>query len=186
MALRSRHTGLGQSGVLATGLGVPNAAITAARDRAQRAGLADKSEFVCAEVCGAVRSPGKPRFGIVNVSLGALCWLPRVELWAEQVAALLLTERRSYLHDGHPLADALAEDQLVVLQEHFEEVEPYVEDSDRNYTNSDHPLVNRRNYSWNHGIGATVTALLRSGPALERLIEHDWTVWPRFPCEKRG
>ncbi len=41
--------------------------------------------------------------------------------------------------------------------------------------------ADRRNYLWNHGIGETVTALIDHGLRLERLIEHDWTVWPSFP-----
>ena len=41
--------------------------------------------------------------------------------------------------------------------------------------------MQRRSYEWNHGIGETVTALVRHGLRLEWLVEHDWTVWPRFP-----
>jgi hypothetical protein len=44
----------------------------------------------------------------------ALCWLPSVERWAEQVAALVALGGRFYLHDGHPLSDALADDRLCI------------------------------------------------------------------------
>ncbi len=30
-------------------------------------------------------------------------------------------------------------------------------------------------------MGETVSALVRHGLHLEWLVEHDWTVWPRFP-----
>lgn len=63
---------------------------------------------------------------------------------------------------------------------YFEEPEPYVDDEEYIYTDADRPLVNRRTYVWNHGIGETVTALLRHGLVLESLVEHDWTVWRHF------
>jgi hypothetical protein len=43
------------------------------------------------------------------------------------------------------------------------------------------PIASRRSYEWNHGIGETVTALIRHGLRLEWLVEHDWTGYPRFP-----
>jgi hypothetical protein len=47
-------------------------------------------------------------------------------------------------------------------------------------TDADRPLVNQRSFEWNHGLGETVTALIRHGLRLDWLIEHDWTVWPHF------
>ncbi|MGD0944984.1 MAG: class I SAM-dependent methyltransferase [Acidimicrobiales bacterium] len=169
-----------RAGARVTGLDFSPAAIDAARDLARRSGLSDKAEFVCADVYEAASALGHATFDIVYVSLGALCWLPDVDRWAEQVGALVAPGRRFYLHDGHPFADALADDGLVVENDYFEEAEPYVDDSEDTYTDSDRPLVNRRNYSWNHGIGETVTALIRHGLRLEWVVEHDWTSWRRF------
>jgi hypothetical protein len=69
----------------------------------------------------------------------------------------------------------------VVENDYFEEVEPYVDDSDETYTDSDRPILNRRNYSWNHGLGETITALVAHGLCLEWIVEHDWAPWQRFP-----
>ena len=88
---------------------------------------------------------------------------------------------RFYIHDGHPLADALAEDSLVIENDYFEEVQPYVDDSEDTYTDSECVLTNRRNYSWSHGLGEIVTALIAHGLRLEWIVEHDWTSFPRFP-----
>jgi hypothetical protein len=41
-------------------------------------------------------------------------------------------------------------------------------------------LASSRNYSWNHSLGETVTAVIAHGRCLEWLAEHDWTSWPRF------
>jgi SAM-dependent methyltransferase len=169
------------AGAQVTGLDFAPAAVTAARDIAQRAGLAQRAEFVCADVYEAVDALGHAEFDIVYVSLGALCWLPSVERWAAQVGALVAPGGRFYLHDGHPLAWALADDRPELIRSYFEEAEPLADDSGYTYTDSGGPMQNKRQYEWNHGVGETVSALVRHGLRLEWLVEHDWTVWPHFP-----
>ena len=170
-----------RAGARVTGLDFSPAAISAAQDLADRAGLADQANFVCADVYDSVSELGPQTFDIVYVSLGALCWLPSVDRWAAQVAALLTPGGCLYVNDQHPVEWALADDQAVFAHPYFEESEPYVDDSGATYTDSDRPLVNRRNYQWNHGIGETVTALIRHGLRLDWLVEHDWTEVDRFP-----
>jgi SAM-dependent methyltransferase len=169
-----------RAGARVTGLDFSPAAITAAQDLADRSGLTDQSHFVCADVYDSVNALGSATFDIVYVSLGALCWLPSVDRWAEQVAALLTPGGRLYLHDMHPVEWALADDEAVFAHPYFEETDPYVDDSESTYTDSDRPLVNRRSYQWNHSLGEIVTAVIRHGLTLDSLIEHDWTVRPRF------
>lgn len=175
-----------RAGARVTGLDFSRAAVDAARHIAVRAGLASMSEFICSDVYAAADVLGHGTYDIVYVSLGALCWLPNVDRWAEQVAALLAPGGRFYLHDGHPLASALADGQLTVVNTYFEQTEPYVDDTGVTYTDADHLLVNRRTYEWNHGLGETVTALIRHGLRLEWLAEHEWTTFQRFPWLARG
>ena len=170
-----------RAGAEVTGLDFSPAAIEAARHLAQRAGLADRATFVCGDVLDAAAALGHETFDVVYVSLGALCWLPSVDRWASQVAALVEPGGRFYLHDGHPLAWALAEDSLSIEHTYFEEREPYIDDSEVTYTDADRPIASRRSYEWNHGIGETVTALIRYGLQLDWIVEHDWTVNQRFP-----
>ena len=172
---------LARAGALVTGLDFSPAAVDAARHLAGRAGLADRAEFVCAGVDGAAEALGGRTFDIVYVSFGSLCWLPSVDRWAEQVGSLVAPGGRAYIHDGHPLADALDDEGRVLAHTYFEEPEPYVDDADTSYTDGERRLVHRRNYSWNHSLGETVTALIRHGLRLEWLVEHDWYVEPRFP-----
>jgi SAM-dependent methyltransferase len=169
-----------RAGAQVTGLDFSSTAIDAARTLAARSGLQERATFVCADVYDAVDALGPATFDIVYVSLGALCWLPSVDRWAEQVGALLAPGGLHYLHDVHPLAWALAEDGLVVEHTYFEQPEPYVDDCARTYTDGNRPIANGRTYEWNHSIGETVTALVRHGLRLDWLVEHDWTVWPRF------
>jgi SAM-dependent methyltransferase len=72
-----------RAGALVTGLDFSPNAIAAANNIAERAGLGDRAEFVCAEVFQALNALRHARFDIVYVSLGALSWLPDVDRWAE-------------------------------------------------------------------------------------------------------
>ncbi len=170
-----------RAGATVTGLDFSPAAIQAARDIAVRAGLADRATFVCANVEDAPAALGQATFDIVYVSLGALCWLPSVTRWAAAVAPLLAPGGRLYLHDGHPLAWALDDgDDVTLAYSYFEEPEPFVSDDTATYTDQLRPLEYQRSYEWNHGLGEIVAALLAQGLLLRQLIEHDWTVWPRW------
>jgi SAM-dependent methyltransferase len=168
-------------GAQVTGLDFSPAAVDAAREIAARAGLADRATFVCADVYDAVDVLSRATFDVVYVSAGALCWLPSADRWASQVGALVAPGGRFYLHDAHPVAWALADDELRFAHTYFEEPEPFTIETDETYTDADRPLHAKRIYEWNHGIGEIVTALIRHGLRLEWLVEHDWTSWPRFP-----
>lgn len=170
-----------RAGAHVTGLDFSPAAINAAHDLAARAGLADRAAFVCADVYDAVDALEGATFDIVYVSLGALCWLPSVDRWADQVGRLVAPGGRFYLHDGHPVAWALADDDVRFEHTYFEEAEPFTIETEESYTDGTRPLRSKRIYEWNHSIGEIVTALLRHGLTLQWLVEHDWTVWPRFP-----
>ena len=149
---------LANAGARVTGVDFSAAAIAQARSLATQAGLADRARFVQADVLQAASVLQPEQFDLVYVSLGALCWLPSVTRWASQVAALLRPGGRLYLHDGHPLAWALADDDLRIEHSCFEEEEPFVDDLDVTYTDGEGRLANTRAYEWNHSIGEIVTA----------------------------
>lgn len=171
---------LANAGARVTGLDFSAEAVAQARALAKQADLADRAQFVEANVLEAAAALAPEQYDLVYVSLGALCWLPSVRQWASQVGALLRPGGRLYLHDGHPLAWALADDEERVQHTWFEDGEPYVDDLDVTYTDGDHRLTHTRTYEWNHSIGEIVTAVLDHGLRIDLLIEHDWTVYPRF------
>jgi SAM-dependent methyltransferase len=170
-----------RAGARVTGLDFSEPAIEQARLLARRAGLDDRATFVCADVYDAVEALGHHSYDVVYVSLGALCWLPFVDRWAAVVASLLQHGGRLFVHDVHPLSDAFSDDELVIENSYFEEPEPYVDDSGFTYTDGTYSLSMGRNYSWAHSLGEIVTALIGHGLTLERLEEHDWTSFARFP-----
>jgi SAM-dependent methyltransferase len=169
------------AGARVIGLDFSAQAIRAAQDLAVRAGLEDRSDFVCADVFDAAEVLAARTFDIVYVSLGALHWLPRIDRWADQVAALARPGGRLYLHEFHPFAWSLADDSPTVAYTYFEEPEPFADDSELTYTDADRPLANVRTYQWNHAIGEVVTALVDRGMRIDGLVEHDWTVNQQFP-----
>ena len=172
---------LALAGARVTGLDFSAAAIDQARSVASRAKLTDRVRFIEADVLGAAAALAPVQYDLVYVSFGALCWLPDVDAWAGQVAALLRSGGRLFLHDGHPLAWSLADDDLRIAHTYFEEPEPYVDDAGYTYTDGVELTQNARNYSWNHSIGEIVTAVAHHGLRIVELTEHDWTAWPRFP-----
>ncbi|HEX5267311.1 MAG TPA: methyltransferase domain-containing protein [Acidimicrobiales bacterium] len=172
---------LADSGARVTGVDFSTEAITEARRLAERAGLSDRARFVEADVLRAAEALAPETFDLAYVSLGALCWLPSVRQWAAQVASVLRPGGRLYLHDSHPLAWALADDETRLEHTYFEESEPYVDDSDITYTDGDVRIGSTRSYEWNHSLGEIVGALVDQRMQLVTMEEHDWTVWPRFP-----
>jgi SAM-dependent methyltransferase len=171
------------AGARVTGLDFSPEAIRKAEELARLAGLQDRAHFVLSDVYAATEALGHVTFDIVYVSLGALCWLPSVERWADQAAASVRPGGRLYLHEVHPLAWALANESPVIEYSYFEEPAPFVDDSNLTYTDTDtdRPLRRTRSYEWNHSIGEVVTALIHRGLRVDVLEEHDWTVHQVFP-----
>jgi SAM-dependent methyltransferase len=169
------------AGARVTGLDFSAEAIRAAEDLAQRAGLEDRSSFVCADVYDAAEVLAPQTFDIVYVSLGALNWLPHVGRWADQVVALARPGGRLYLHEIHPAAWSLDREVPTLMYTYFEETEPFVDDTGDTYADADRRMANSRNYQWNHSVGEVTTALIQRGMRIDRLVEHDWTVEKQFP-----
>jgi SAM-dependent methyltransferase len=170
-----------RAGATVTGLDFSPAAIDAATQLAQRAGLSERSSFVCADVYDAPSALSGERFDVVYVSLGALCWLPDVPLWGGVVAGLLAPGGRLFLHDVHPLAACFDDGGERIAYGYFEDPEnPFVCDDDSTYTDGA-LIAATRTYQWNHSIAEVVGALIGHGLALDSLEEHDWTVFQQFP-----
>jgi len=171
-----------RAGAIVTGVDFSPAAIDEAIVLAERAGLSATTRFVCSDVHDAPIVLEGQRFDIVFVSLGALCWLPSVEAWAQVVADLLEPGGRLYIHDVHPFTFCLDDDgERIGYYSYFEEPDaPYVDDEPVTYTDGG-TLTSTRNYQWNHSIAEIMGALQAAGLVIDVLREHDWTVFAQFP-----
>ena len=91
------------------GLDLSDEAIALARRLAAEVGLADRAEFVCADLYDADAHLGGRLFDIVFVSWGAIEWLPDLGRWADIVARHLKPGGTFYMAEIHPFAYALDE-----------------------------------------------------------------------------
>jgi SAM-dependent methyltransferase len=167
-------------GATVTGVDFSMAAVREATTLAQRAGLAERARFLCANVYDAPDVLAGERFDVVYVSLGSLCWLPRIEGWAQVVARLLKPGGRLYLHDVHPFSNCLDDDGERFTFGYFETTEPLIFESDQTYTDGG-ALTSTTTFEWNHSFSDLFGALRFNGLLVDAFDELDWTVWAQFP-----
>lgn len=170
---------LARLGASVTGLDFSGSALEVARGLAADTG-ADVT-YVEAEVDDAVEVLGAGRFDLVYTGVGALCWLPDIERWANVVAGLLRPGGRLHLREGHPVLWAIDEprdDGLLALEYPYSGAVPVRWTSTVTYVEHDEPIASPDTIEFNHGLGEIVMALLRAGMDLELLVEHDSVPWP--------
>lgn len=173
---------LARLGAHMSGLDFSVASLEQARLLAERCGT--PIDYVEAPVYEAAEVLEPGGFDLIYTGIGALCWLPRIDDWARNVAALLKPGGRLFLREGHPMLWALDEDcrdQLVIRHPYFERQEPLVWEEETTYVQSEGTLTAKVSHEWNHGLGEIVSALLRHGLEIRGLEEHDSVPWEALP-----
>jgi len=173
---------LARLGATMTGLDFSGAAIAEARRLSATCGTA--VDFVEADVYDAAAVLGSGTFDLVFTGIGALCWLPDVNRWAEVVGKLLRPGGRLFIREGHPVLWSIDErqtDRLEIGYPYFERSEPLVEDAPGTYVATDVAFTHNTTHSWNHGLGEIVAAVLASGMQVTGLTEHDSVPWEALP-----
>jgi SAM-dependent methyltransferase len=173
---------LARLGATMTGVDFSPASLGVARDLAARTGTA--IEFVESEATAAHEVLPRHAFDLVYTGVGALCWLPSIDRWAETVAALLAPGGRLFLREAHPALWAIDESTagaLTLGYPYFETSEPLVFDDASTYVETSTPIAASVTHEWNHGLGEIVTALLDRGLALTGLTEHRSVPWEALP-----
>lgn len=174
---------LARLGADMTGLDFSPASVAEARRLAARLGAPVR--FVEADVYDAVTVLGEQGFDLVFTGVGALCWLPDIQRWAQVVARLLRPGGRLFLREGHPmlwaLADARPDGLLVVDLPYFEREDPTVWDDGGTYVETDAVFTHNVTHEWNHGLGEIFTALLGQRMAVTAFAEHDSVPWEALP-----
>ena len=178
---------LARLGARMTGLDLSPQSVTEARKLAQATGAA--VEYVVSDVYDAPNALGGRTFDFAYVSLGAISWLPSVDRWAEVVAGVLKPGGRLFIRDTHPMLDTMEPDPVtgkpVPAFPYFEHRDPIVWDDNLTYVrsaaDSEHTITHTETHTWSHGIGETVTAVMRHGLVLTMLEEHDSVPFCPFP-----
>jgi SAM-dependent methyltransferase len=175
---------LARLGASMTGLDFSTESLTQARALAERVG--SPTRFVESEVYRALDVLPAGGFDLVYTGIGALCWLPDINRWAEVVAGLLRLGGRLFIRELHPMLATLDEsrDELLVVKEpYYERAEPMVWTDGGTYVETDHVFQTTTSIAWSHGLGETVTALMEHGMQLTQLVEHDSVPWPALPAQ---
>lgn len=174
---------LARLGARMSGLDFSPAAIEQAETLAARTD--SEVDLHVADVYEAVEVLGEASYDLVFTGIGALCWLPSIDRWAQTVAGLLRPGGRLFIREGHPMLWSLAESRpdgvLSVDLPYFEMVEPQVWTDGGTYVETDVEFTQNVSMEWNHGLGETVTALLDAGLDLIALAEHDSVPWEALP-----
>ncbi|HEY5198954.1 MAG TPA: class I SAM-dependent methyltransferase [Solirubrobacteraceae bacterium] len=174
---------LARLGARMTGFDFSPAALAHARGLAGR--IEADADFVEGELDHAPDLLGRACFDLVFTGIGALCWLPRIDRWAEVVSALLVPGGRLFLREGHPMLWTLAADRrdglLVVEETYFERKDPFVEDDPGTYVETEATFDNTTTHTWNHGLGEVLGALIGVGMEITMLAEHDSVPWEALP-----
>jgi SAM-dependent methyltransferase len=172
-------------GARVVGLDFSSEAVAAATGLAGDVGLADRAEFVAANVYDAVGALGNRQFDVVYTGIGALTWLPDIERWAETAAALVKPGGALYIVEIHPFTWVFADDtaEPAVGWDYFAEV--HWDDSIGSYADRDAPTSHNRTHERNWGIGKVVSAVIASGLAVEFVHEHPIGVERYWPWMER-
>ena len=168
--------GWARLGARVTGLDFSEPALEAARRLSADSGIPGR--FVHANVYEAAQVLGET-FDIVYTGIGALCWLPDIAGWARAAAACVSPGGALYVYEGHPVLWAL-DDSLALAHPYFERAEPELWEEETTYTDGP-KLAFRRNYTWNHGLGEIVSAVIAAGLRLEFVHEHREVPWRALP-----
>jgi len=174
---------LARLGARMTGLDFSPAAIEQARELAAEVGA--DVEFVQADAYDAAEVLGRERFELVYTGIGAICWLPQIERWAEVVTQLLVPGGRLFIREGHPmlwsLEDVRNDGRLLVEHPYFEHSDPFVFTEGGTYVETDAQFSTHETHTWNHALGEILSALLARGMRITRFVEHDSAPWPALP-----
>ena len=173
---------LSRLGANVTGLDFSPASLRQARELAASVGA--DVDFHEADVYDALAVLGRGRYQLVYTGIGALCWLPRMDRWADVVSGLLEPGGRLFLREGHPVLWAAGDprpDGLLTLDfPYFERPEPMVWDEPQSYVPGS-ALAHSVTQQWNHGLGDIIGALLAAGMEVTGLVEHQSVPYEALP-----
>ena len=117
-------------------------------------------------------------FDVVYTSRGALNWLPDIRAWARVAAHFVKPGGIFFITEAHPVAWALGEEMpLAFRYPYWEREVPEIFDVEGSYADPSADVKAEKEYSWNHGLGEIVTALVDAGLTIEILHEYPFSEW---------
>jgi SAM-dependent methyltransferase len=167
---------LARMGAEVTGVDFSEAAITKARELADRLTL--KAEFILSDIYD-IKNHITKKYDMVFTSYGAITWLPDLKKWAERIAWCLKSGGIFYLVEFHPLLFMFDENFVKIEYPYESPGEPLLFLNVPSYAQPDISLENQE-LNWHHGIGMVINSLIHHGFKLEFLNEHFYSPYPVF------
>ena len=172
-------------GATVTGVDFSPKAIDAARRLSRESGTPGR--FVVSELYDSP-SQLKEEFDIVYTGVGAICWLPDIDGWAQVVSTFLKPGGTFYMREGHPIMWGLDWDEenlLSIVEPYLGGTGPIGYEDDTTYA-GEGKMKNTVRYNFKHGLGEIVTALIDAGLRIEFLREHQFCDWQGIPHLRKG
>lgn len=166
---------MARAGAKVTGVDLSDDAIAEARRLNEELGL--DARFVCCNVYD-LEAHLDERFDLVFTSYGVIGWLPELEPWARIVDRFLKPGGQFYMAEFHPVVWMLDED-FSGVKYYYHNQELIVMDSAGTYT-EDSPVIEGKEYSWNHSLSEVLNALLSRGLQLRFLNEYSYSPYACF------
>lgn len=168
-----------RAGARVTGVDFSPGALTSAEQLASR--LCLQATWVESDVLDA-RAAVEGDFDLVYTSIGTITWLPDLDRWARQIAALLRPGGTFFIRDGHPVLYSLdeASDELRVRYSYFGNGSAQQWDNESTYV-GDGTVSHTRTYEWPHPISEILNALIGAGLRILRMDEGRTLPWRYSP-----
>lgn len=168
---------LGTGAAEGVGFDIAGNIVAQARGIAAEAGI--PCTFVEGDVCEA-SAAYENRFDLVLVTVGALCWMEKLEVFFASAAGCLKPGGRLMVHESHPVASMFAvpqedafdpADPARLCYSYFRR-EPFVDTYGMVYISGE-PYASKPFTSFAHTMGETVTAAALCGLRVLRLSEYN-------------
>jgi SAM-dependent methyltransferase len=174
-------------GAEVVGVDFSREAIKAARDLAEKSGLAERARFLEADVTEVGKVEGG-EFDFVFTSFGTICWLSDLTKWGTTVAANLAKDGLFYFLDSHPTYMMFDEGASTpaLAYDYFHDDAPIVEASGQsNYADETYRIQSEsRSYQW--PLQDIFGALEAQGLTVCEVREYPFGAWRAFPDMEPG
>lgn len=173
-------------GARCTGVDISEEAITLSRKLNKKLNLS--ATFICCNVLETSKFI-EEQFEIIFTSYGVIGWLPDLNPWAQMIADRLQLGGQFYMVEFHPIVwmfDYTSKSPQIKYGYHQKEV--IYEEYEGTYADATAKIISKE-YGWNHGLGAVITALINAGLKIEYLKEHNaspYDIIPDLGQNKRG
>jgi SAM-dependent methyltransferase len=161
-----------RAGAKVTGLDFSEEAIAAAREIAAEIGV--EAEFVVSNVYDAAKVLGR-QYDIVYTGIGAICWLPDIDAWAQVMADLVKPRGEFYFVEFHP-TEWIWDEDFKPGYDYFTPKEGLALHEAGSYADPNAVTEHNDTVQWNHTLGEVVSALIKAGLRITELKEHDTTM----------